>query len=114
MEHFHDQKIKIKRRFICLTLDSCYTSFSHVLHILGPYLTYDRDVITRKYQPMYYNASVNSYISLVVKELEQALLDTIGSDATEAACEAACPGVLSAIPGASLAAQFLCHPACLQ
>ncbi|XP_053373018.1 uncharacterized protein LOC128546494 [Mercenaria mercenaria] len=47
------------------------------------------------------------------KELGQKILSTLGSDTSEAACEAACPTALNAIvPGAGLIGGSLCSPAC--
>ena len=46
----------------------------------------------------------------VVKHLR----DALGSDTSEAACEAVCPSVLATIPGGSLAAPLLCKPACVE
>ena len=47
-----------------------------------------------------------------VKDVEKALISTLGSDMTEQACEASCPAVIGTIPGGSLVAGVLCPQAC--
>ena len=50
--------------------------------------------------------------SVSVKDVENALISTLGSDMTEQACEASCPAVIGTIPGGSLVAGVLCPQAC--
>ena len=50
--------------------------------------------------------------SVLVKDVENALISTLGSDMTEQACEASCPAVIGTIPGGSLVAGVLCPQAC--
>ena len=50
--------------------------------------------------------------SVIVKDVENALISTLGSDMTEQACEASCPAVVGTIPGGSLVAGVLCPQAC--
>ncbi|KAL4222503.1 hypothetical protein ACF0H5_018543 [Mactra antiquata] len=59
------------------------------------------------------NIEVDERFLFSLDDVVNALQSALGSDITEAACEATCPTVLSAIPGASLAS-FLCAPACQQ
>ncbi|XP_060575810.1 uncharacterized protein LOC132733225 [Ruditapes philippinarum] len=48
-----------------------------------------------------------------VHDLGQKIISLLGSDTSEAACEAACPTALNAlVPGASLIGGSLCGPAC--
>ncbi|XP_053373017.1 uncharacterized protein LOC123532187 [Mercenaria mercenaria] len=48
-----------------------------------------------------------------IHDLGKKLLEMLGSDTTEAACEAACPAALNAlVPGAGLIGGSLCSPAC--
>ncbi|KAL4222560.1 hypothetical protein ACF0H5_018599 [Mactra antiquata] len=49
---------------------------------------------------------------LSLDSVVSALQAGLGSDVSEAACEATCPSLISAIPGGSLVAGTLCQPAC--
>ncbi|KAH3706086.1 uncharacterized protein LOC127858825 [Dreissena polymorpha] len=65
--------------------------------------------------PMVYCASIEErflFTGLHIDEVVEILGHYLGSDTSEAACEAACPSILSEIPGGSLAAPLLCSPAC--
>ncbi|KAH3893950.1 hypothetical protein DPMN_018104 [Dreissena polymorpha] len=67
--------------------------------------------------PMVYCASIEERFifgsfQLHLSDVTKALQAALGSDATEAQCEAECPHILAAIPGGSLAAPLLCAPAC--
>ncbi|KAH3893952.1 hypothetical protein DPMN_018107 [Dreissena polymorpha] len=67
--------------------------------------------------PMVYCASIEERFlfgsfQLHLSDVTKLLQSSLGSDTTEAACEAACPGLLAAVPGGSLVSGFLCSPAC--
>ncbi|KAH3718559.1 hypothetical protein DPMN_061366 [Dreissena polymorpha] len=67
--------------------------------------------------PMVYCASIEErFLSGVFQhhliDVTKLLQSCLGSDTTEAACQADCPSCLSAIPGGSLGAPLLCGPAC--
>ncbi|XP_052255592.1 uncharacterized protein LOC127861223 [Dreissena polymorpha] len=67
--------------------------------------------------PIVYCASIEERFIIGSFQLDDAVASlkaALGSDTSEAACELACPSILAAIPGGSLAAPFLCKPACLE
>lgn len=95
--------------------------FTTYLVTILPYNSYDTSVLVRLWlitQPTRFyfidTSSVFTVIVLVfaVSQVVQALEAELASDTTEAACEAACPTILSSIPGGSLVSGLLCRPAC--